>query len=107
MTIKIENRTFSNWQASPLQTVPATLQPTPFEKRRFNLLSLEALSELQINNTDIITTMCYKTVEKVVVWEPQVPAIEKLFETTNLPQTTQITIIAPDKPPRLHKIPLF
>ena len=134
MTIKIENRTFSNWQASPLQTVPAMLQPTPFEKSRFNLLSLEVLSELQINNTDIITTMrkrliigewtisgmllliviliiflkmCYKTVEKVVVWEPQVPAIEKPFETTNLPQTTQITSIAPDKPPRLHKIPLF
>lgn len=130
-TIKVENRTFNNWQASPLQTMPAMMQLTPFEKGRINLLSLEALNELQINNTDIITTVksrliigeitfsgislviiiviiiakiFSKRVQKITVWEPQVPKVEELVEMNKLPRITNIT---PEKPPRLHKIPLF
>lgn len=99
-TIKANNRTFSNMEASPLKMIPALLQPTPFEIDHINLLSLEALNELQINNTETISTiqknleiggwsistiLCliiiliaclsffFKRTGKVVIWEHQNP----------------------------------
>lgn len=99
-TIKISDRTFSNIEASPLQIIPALMQPAPFESDHINFLSLEALNELQINNTEVISTIqkrlriggwsisiilsliiisiaClnffFKNNKKIVVWEPQTP----------------------------------
>lgn len=99
-TVKVNNRTFSNLEASPLQMIPALLQPTPFEIDHINLLSLEALNELQINNTETISTIqkhlqigsfsistilflvfiliaClsfyFKSTGKIVIWKPQIP----------------------------------
>lgn len=99
-TVKVDNRTFSNIEASPLQMIPALLQPTPFKIDHINLLSLEALNELQINNTETISTIqkhleiggwsisailflvfiliaClsffFKRTGKIVIWKPQIP----------------------------------
>ncbi|XP_049311122.1 uncharacterized protein LOC125778299 [Bactrocera dorsalis] len=99
-TIKANNKIFSNIEASPLQMIPALMQPTPFESDRINLLSLEALNELQINNTEVISTIqkhlkiggwsisvilsliivsiaCLKfflrNTKEITVWESQIP----------------------------------
>lgn len=50
-TITVNGKTYKNFKAPPLKVMPAIAQPTPMEKSRTRLLSLEALSELHINNT--------------------------------------------------------
>lgn len=50
-SVKINNQYFRSFEASSLQIMPAVMQPTPQEKGRINLLSLESLSELHLNNT--------------------------------------------------------
>lgn len=56
-TIQINNQLFKNLQTPRMRISPATLQPTPLEKSRLNILSLEALSELHINNTKEISLL--------------------------------------------------
>lgn len=53
-TVKINGQEYANYDAVPFEAIPAVLQPTPIEKNRINLLSLEALQELHINNTQKI-----------------------------------------------------
>ena len=50
-TIKVNGKTYRNFEAPPLKLMPALAQPTPIEERRTILLSLEAISELHIKNT--------------------------------------------------------
>ncbi|CAD7001768.1 unnamed protein product [Ceratitis capitata] len=138
-TINVNNRTFINLEASPLQVIPALMQPTPFEIDHLNLLSLEALNELQINNTQIISTIqkhleiggwsisviicliivsivClkffFKSIEKTIVWEPQIPHTSDephMATTLQISNDSQkpIELQAPIKPPRLNDIPFF
>lgn len=69
LTIRINNETYSSLEASPLETVPAIMQPTPMEKDRINLLSLEALNELHINNTKHIKFLqTDATIDKISIF---------------------------------------
>ena len=50
-TINVNGKTYKNFEALPLKLLPAIAQPTPTEKSRIRLLSLEALSELHALRT--------------------------------------------------------
>lgn len=50
-TIKVNGKTYSNFEAIPLQAIPAILQSRPLTKFHEDLPSLESLTELHIKNT--------------------------------------------------------
>lgn len=50
-SFKINDQLFRNTEISTLDLLPAIFQPTPEEKKRIQLLSLESLNELHLNNT--------------------------------------------------------
>lgn len=65
-SIMVNGRAYKNFEAPPLRIMPAIAQPTPREESLTKLLSLEALSELHINNTiEIQSLQTEKTVNRV------------------------------------------
>lgn len=53
-TIRIGEKSYKNFEAPQLIPIPASMQQTPVEEARLNLLSLESLQELHFNNTKVI-----------------------------------------------------
>lgn len=53
-TITAKGSIFSNFETTHLQTKPTLYQPTPMEQQNIKILSLEALEEMHLNNTQQI-----------------------------------------------------
>lgn len=61
-TIVAENKTYLNFEAPQIETIPSVLQPTPIETNLENLLTIESLHELHINNTHEIKNIKFGTI---------------------------------------------
>lgn len=68
-TIVINNQTFISKEVTNYKELPAILQPTPDEKAYRKLLSLEMMSEIQVNNTNFIEQIIFeKTIHQSVTY---------------------------------------
>ncbi|CAD7000990.1 unnamed protein product [Ceratitis capitata] len=65
-SITINERTYKNFESPVMKVMPAIAQPTPIEESITKLLSLEALSELNVNNTvEIHSLQIERTVNRI------------------------------------------